>query len=51
MNYDITFCSNTKCKNLKCKRNLNSIPAEFKDRLIWQGEFTDCKYWEGKVNE
>ena len=51
MNYDITFCSNIKCKNLKCKRNQNNISDEFKDRLIWQGEFKECEYWEEVENE
>ena len=46
MNYDKTFCSNTKCKILKCKRNQNNIPKiEYKTRFIWQGEFKDCEYW------
>ena len=51
MNYDITFCSNTKCKNLKCERNQNNITDEFKDRFIWQGEFKECEYWEEVENE
>ena len=50
MNYDITFCSNTKCKNLECKRNQNNIPiAEYTFRHIWQGEFKECEYW-GEVD-
>ena len=50
MNYDITFCSNIKCKNLECKRNQNNIPDEFKDRFIWQGHFKDCEYWKEVEN-
>lgn len=49
MNYDITFCSKTKCKILKCKRNQNNIPKiEYKTRFIWQGDFKECKYWNKK---
>ena len=49
MNYDITFCSNTKCKILKCKRNQNNIPKiEYKTRFIWQGDFKECEYWNKK---
>ena len=52
MNYDITFCSNTKCKNLKCERNQKNIPTyEYKIRNIWQGDFKECEYWKGKENE
>ena len=52
MNYDITFCSNTKCKILKCKRNQNNIPKiEYKTRFIWQGDFKDCEYWKEVEND
>ena len=49
MNYDITFCSQKRCKNLKCKRNQNNIPEiEYKARYIWISDFKECEYWEDK---
>lgn len=49
MNYDITFCTNKKCNNLKCERNQNNIPEiEYKARKIWVCNFKKCKYWEDK---
>jgi hypothetical protein len=49
MNYDITFCTKSDCKNLKCGRNQKNIPEiEYKAREIWIGNFKECKYWEDK---
>lgn len=49
MNYDITFCSNTKCKNLECERNQKNIPEiEYLIRHIWEGEFKECEYFKIK---
>lgn len=46
MNYDITFCSNTNCKQ-KCKRNQSNINK--KEILIrhgiWISNFPKCKYF------
>ena len=48
MNYDITFCIKSDCKNLKCGRNQKNIPEIEKDRDIWVSNFKECKYWEEK---
>ena len=49
MNYDITFCTKSDCKNLKCGRNQKNIPEiEYKAREIWIGNFKEYKYWEDK---
>lgn len=47
-NWDITFCSNTGCKEYGCIRNQTGIPKELK--LVSIADFKDCKYWE-KVEE
>lgn len=48
MNYDITFCSNTNCKQ-KCKRNQNNIDK--KKELIWISDFKECKYFKKGENK
>lgn len=51
MNYDITFCTNKNCKNLKCERNQKNIPKkEYKVREIWVGNFKKCEYWKEVQN-
>ena len=46
MNCDITFCSNTKCKQ-ECFRNQNNVDKkEIDERCgIWIGDFPKCKYF------
>ncbi len=42
MNYDITFCSNSKCKNTKCNRNqanLYLLVSHYIGRPVSIGEF------------
>lgn len=44
---DISYCTNTKCKNIKCERNqkvLNSIIVG--NHPISIMNFKYCKYWE-----
>ena len=45
MNYDITFCSNTNCKQ-KCERN--QINVDKKEVLIWISNFKECKCFRKK---
>lgn len=46
MNYDITFCNNTNCKQ-ECFRNQNNVDKkEIVERCgIWIGDFPKCKYF------
>lgn len=46
MNYDVTFCSNTKC-NQECERNQNKVEKkEIEERSgIWVGDFPNCEYF------
>ena len=47
MNYDITFCSKTDCKNEKCHRNqVNKPELEHFIRGIWQSDFIECEHWK-----
>ena len=48
MNYDITFCSRANCKDKECKRNLNNVPEEDRERFIdiWQSDFKECEHWK-----
>ena len=43
MSEDITFCSNSRCKNTKCERNQKNIKQHWLDHSY--AMFTDCDYW------
>lgn len=44
--WDISFCSNTKCKNMDCKRNQNKYDFTLAgNRPISSMEFKECEYW------
>ena len=47
MNYDVTFCSNTKCKQ-ECERNQKNVDKkEIDERYgIWIGDFPKCKFFK-----
>ena len=47
MNYDITFCSNTKCKQ-ECFRNQKNIDKNEIDARcgIWIGDFPKCDFFK-----
>lgn len=52
MNYDITFCSNTKCKNLECRRNMKNLRvSEEEVRFISVSQFEVCEYWKEVQDE
>ena len=42
MSDDITFCYNSKCKNLKCKRNPKNIRTPYKDHSY--AYFNECEF-------
>ena len=44
MSYDITFCTNKKCKNKKCERH----PIKLKGwhYLVSMADFTKCEFWK-----
>ena len=46
MNYDITFCSNTNCKQ-KCERNQSNVDKQeiLIRNGIWISNFPKCKYF------
>ncbi len=45
MNYDMTFCSDKKCNNLKCERNQNNITKQgyLIKNGIWISDFINCE--------
>lgn len=44
--WDITFCSNIKCKNLKCDRNQKNYNFGLAgNHPISIGNFPKCEYW------
>ena len=45
---DITFCSNSNCRNTKCERNPKNIQQYWLDHSY--AMFTDCENWEEKNN-
>lgn len=47
--YDITFCSNPKCKNMKCERNQKKYDWNIVTLVkpyISMANFENCEYWE-----
>ena len=50
-NYDITFCSNPKCKNMKCDRNQKNYDFNMVALVkpyISIANFEECEFWENK---
>jgi len=41
---DITFCSKSDCRNIKCERNPNNIKQYWLDHSY--AMFTDCEYFK-----
>ena len=47
MNYDITFCSKTDCKNKECRRNQNNYQFSHMGNVyISIAEFKECEHWK-----
>jgi len=44
MSEDITYCYNTKCKNLKCERHSSQIKKYYIPHSF--GFFKDCVWWD-----
>ena len=44
MSYDITFCTNKKCKNKKCERHPIKLKGWYYP--VSMSDFTKCKFWK-----
>ena len=44
MSYDITFCSNKKCKNKKCERHPIKLKGWYYP--VSMADFTKCEFWK-----
>lgn len=44
MSEDITYCYNTKCKNLKCERHSSQIKKHYIPHSF--DFFKDCAWWD-----
>ena len=49
MIYDRTFCSNTNCKDMNCKRNQNNY--NFEERFISISDFPQCEKFIKNIKE
>lgn len=50
--WDISFCSNKKCKNKECERNQNNYNFMLAgNRPISIMKFKECEYWKECENK
>ena len=48
---DITYCTNKKCQDKECFRNIHNICIHTTFPYISEADFTDCPNWKEQVND